>query len=220
MFLYLFRFSKKNSKQNNNADIEKPYVSHFPAKAPLVNNRLANSQAVNGSANGFVNERVSRIPRATLKSSWDSKANREMTPCGGRKSVSMPLCVWRITWEGVEGKLKKYKQNTEQERDDNNEQGKMGEDKHAWFCNSLIKKVSLYCSGFMKAKMTWPHTLLRLKARTTPCEESTPNNPNTSSHKPHAWWWKTVQLIRNHKCLSYSNPDHWVSLETSIFLPK
>ncbi|XP_037610264.1 protein HEG homolog 1-like [Sebastes umbrosus] len=84
--------SKKSSKKNNKSDTEKSYNSHLPAKAPLVNNGLANSQAasVNGPANSlsaFANAGVPRIPRATSTNSWDSRTNLEMAPSNGRQNL-------------------------------------------------------------------------------------------------------------------------------------
>ncbi|XP_070783566.1 mucin-13b [Enoplosus armatus] len=84
--------SKKSSNKNKNADTGKPYVSHPPAKAPLINSSLANSQAAsfNGSGNGlaaFANAGVPRIPRATPTSSWDRRTNLEMIPSNSRQNL-------------------------------------------------------------------------------------------------------------------------------------
>ncbi|GLD62949.1 mucin-13 [Lates japonicus] len=77
------------SKKNANADIGKPYVSHSPAKAPLVNSNsnFANSQApsVNGSAYGGA--AVPRIPRATTTNPWDNRTDLEMTPSNSRQNL-------------------------------------------------------------------------------------------------------------------------------------
>lgn len=126
LLFYPVRSSKKSSKKNNKSDTEKSYNSHLPAKAPLVNNGLANGQAasVNGPANSlsaFANAGVPRIPRATSTNSWDSRTNLEMAPSNGRQNlipmgknpVSITLCVFYVqrgaTWENSKGKLKKYK---------------------------------------------------------------------------------------------------------------
>ncbi|XP_040885384.1 mucin-13b [Toxotes jaculatrix] len=81
--------SKKISKKKKNADTGKPYVSHPPAKSPLVNGNSSsvNSQApsFNGLALGGAG--VPRIPRATATSSWDSRTNLEMTPSNSRQNL-------------------------------------------------------------------------------------------------------------------------------------
>ncbi|XP_031698462.1 mucin-13-like [Anarrhichthys ocellatus] len=82
------RSSKKSSKKDTNADMGKP------AKQPLVNGNLAQSQgarwAARGPANGssaFANAGVPRIPRATTTNSWDSRSNLEMTPSNSRQNL-------------------------------------------------------------------------------------------------------------------------------------
>ncbi|XP_030255022.1 mucin-13b isoform X2 [Sparus aurata] len=79
---------KKSPKKNKNADIREPYVSPIPAKAPLVNDSFANSQAASASRsdNAFANAGVPRIPRATTTSSWD-RGNLEMTPSNSRQNL-------------------------------------------------------------------------------------------------------------------------------------
>ncbi|KAM6898111.1 uncharacterized protein PEZ65_020196 [Lycodopsis pacificus] len=72
----------------------KPYVSHTPAKQPLVNSNLGQSQAApwiaRAPANGlsFANAGgMPRIPRATTTNSWDSRSNLEMTPSNSRHNL-------------------------------------------------------------------------------------------------------------------------------------
>lgn len=82
---------------NEKTQIAGPYVNNFPTKT-LVNNNFASSKAdsVNEVANALAKGLVPRIPRATTKSSWDSRYNLEMTPSnswrdlvhGGRNPVS------------------------------------------------------------------------------------------------------------------------------------
>uniref|UniRef100_UPI003AAD83BB uncharacterized protein n=1 Tax=Centroberyx gerrardi TaxID=166262 RepID=UPI003AAD83BB len=73
--------SKKRSKKSPDANIATPYVSHSPAKAPLVSNGSANGQAAH------VNAGVPRIPRASAGNSWDRSSNLEMTPSGSRQNL-------------------------------------------------------------------------------------------------------------------------------------
>ncbi|XP_051273802.1 LOW QUALITY PROTEIN: mucin-13b [Dicentrarchus labrax] len=75
---------KSSKKKNKNADIG-TYVTHSPAKAPLVNGN--HTAAFNGQANSFANAGVPRIPRATTTSSWDSRTNLEMTPSNSRQNL-------------------------------------------------------------------------------------------------------------------------------------
>ncbi|XP_041830271.1 mucin-13b [Melanotaenia boesemani] len=73
---------KKSSKKSKNEDIGKPYVSHSPAKTPLVNSSFVSRPAasVNGQANGPAgNIGAPRIPRATPNNNWDNRNNMEMT---------------------------------------------------------------------------------------------------------------------------------------------
>ncbi|XP_068439564.1 mucin-13-like [Clinocottus analis] len=88
----VLKSSKKSSKKDKHADIGKPYVSHPPAKQPLVNSNFDKSQttSVNGQANGlaaFANAGVPRIPRATTTNSWDSRTNLEMSMSNSRQNL-------------------------------------------------------------------------------------------------------------------------------------
>ncbi|XP_035515049.1 mucin-13b isoform X2 [Morone saxatilis] len=75
---------KKSSKKNKNGDIG-TYVTHSPAKAPLVNGN--HTASFNGQANSFANAGVPKIPRATTNSSWDNRTNLEMTPSNSRQNL-------------------------------------------------------------------------------------------------------------------------------------
>ncbi|KAM4524092.1 uncharacterized protein PAE49_000556 [Odontesthes bonariensis] len=81
---------KKSSKKSKNEDIGKPYISHSPAKAPLVNSSYSNGVApsIGGPANGLsANLGAPRIPRATTTSGWGSGTNLEMTPSNSRQNL-------------------------------------------------------------------------------------------------------------------------------------
>ncbi|XP_039991468.1 mucin-13b [Xiphias gladius] len=81
--------SKWSSKKDRNADIGKPYVSHSPAKSPLVNSNssLANNQAPSLNGSNFGGVGVPRIPRATTTSNWGSRTNLEMAPSNSRQNL-------------------------------------------------------------------------------------------------------------------------------------
>lgn len=84
------RSAKKKSKASKNVDIGKPYVSHSPAKSPLV---FSNGNASLGTT------AVPEIPRATVQSSWNARDNYEMSPRNGRQNgdrnmVSVPPYVF------------------------------------------------------------------------------------------------------------------------------
>ncbi|KAG7465403.1 mucin-13-like [Solea senegalensis] len=76
------RSSKKSSKKKSqNVDLGKPYVSHSPAKSPLVysNSYLGNSQQ--SSQSGLIYGKsggAPEIPRAKATSVWDRTTNLEM----------------------------------------------------------------------------------------------------------------------------------------------
>ncbi|XP_034563016.1 mucin-13b isoform X3 [Notolabrus celidotus] len=78
------RPAKKSSKKNKDEKF-----NSFPAKAPLVTTTTANSRqiSVNGSANGYANAGVPRIPRATTNS-LDRRTNLEMFPSNSRQNPS------------------------------------------------------------------------------------------------------------------------------------
>ncbi|CAG5906545.1 unnamed protein product [Menidia menidia] len=79
--------SKKSSKRSKNEDVVKPYVSHSPAKAPLVNGNVSNGAT--HSINGQANFGASRFPRATATATngWESRTNLEMTPSNSRQNL-------------------------------------------------------------------------------------------------------------------------------------
>ncbi|KAF3704414.1 Mucin-13 [Channa argus] len=77
--------SKKSSKNDTNADTGKPYNSNRPAKAPLVNNDFAASQAHSVNGSSFTNPGVPIFPRATTTS--NSRTNLEMTPSNSQQTL-------------------------------------------------------------------------------------------------------------------------------------
>ncbi|XP_034426053.1 uncharacterized protein LOC117752639 [Hippoglossus hippoglossus] len=85
----VLRSPKKSTEKSKHEDIGKPYVSHFPAKAPLANGNgsFANSQAPSYQGSGFEGAGMPRIPRATANSNWDSRTNLEMTPSNSRQNL-------------------------------------------------------------------------------------------------------------------------------------
>nr|XP_019962149.1 PREDICTED: mucin-13 [Paralichthys olivaceus] len=87
--LQLRRSPKKSNKKNEYVDIGKPYVSHPPAKSPLANGNgsFINSQTPAFQGSGFEGAGMPRIPRATAKSSWDSRTNLEMIPSNSRQNL-------------------------------------------------------------------------------------------------------------------------------------
>ncbi|XP_029934230.1 mucin-13-like, partial [Myripristis murdjan] len=76
----VMRKSSKSSKKNPMPDIGNAYISHSPAKSPLVNRESANQQPA------YANAGVPRIPRATTNS-WDRGTNLEMTPSNSRQNL-------------------------------------------------------------------------------------------------------------------------------------
>lgn len=94
--LVLFRPSKKSSKKNGDADIGKPYVSNFSAKAPLGDDGPANGRSAFGGAG------VPRIPRATAASSWERSSNLEMAPSNSRQNL-IPAGRSQVSVRSMEG---------------------------------------------------------------------------------------------------------------------
>ncbi|TDG98025.1 hypothetical protein EPR50_G00214010 [Perca flavescens] len=108
------KFSK-SSIMNKNADIGKPYISHPPAKNPLVNSSLANSRvtSVNRQVNGlsaFANAGVPRIPRAATTNSWDSRTNLEMTPNTSRQNMIPQGRKWNSRFHDDHDDMNPYAQ--------------------------------------------------------------------------------------------------------------
>ncbi|XP_030611551.1 mucin-13b isoform X2 [Archocentrus centrarchus] len=80
--------SKKSSKKNKDADMEKPNQASF--NIPLATSRFGNNQAgpFSGSANGqagFSNNGMSKFPRVATNS-WDNRTKQEMNPTNNRHS--------------------------------------------------------------------------------------------------------------------------------------
>ncbi|XP_030611109.1 mucin-13-like [Archocentrus centrarchus] len=80
--------SKKSSKKNKDADMEKPNQASF--NIPLATSRFGNNQAgpFSGLANGQAgssNTGMPKFPRATTNS-WDSRTKLEMTPTNNRRN--------------------------------------------------------------------------------------------------------------------------------------